>query len=105
MLYVVHWEDKFNFQFSSNNNIVFLDLYKMLEATGQSSCVSAVTTYWKDFLMQYHQKTTLTHKPEKAINNLMIDLSAWTDEVNTKKTSELKLYSIELEEENLQMTH
>ena len=77
----------------------------MLEATGQSSCVSAVTTYWKDFLMQYHQKTTLTHKPEKAINNLMIDLSAWTDEVNTKKTSELKLYSIELEEENLQMTH
>ena len=33
------------FNFPQNNNIVFLDLYKMLEATGQSSCVSAVTTY------------------------------------------------------------
>ena len=40
--------------------------------------------------MPYHQRTTLTHKPGYAINNLMMDLSALTDEVNTPKNSELK---------------
>lgn len=62
----------------------------MLEVTGQSACVSDVNNYWKETLMPYHQRTTLTHKPGYAINNLMMDLSALTDEVNTPKNSELK---------------